>query len=43
MTPRHSCRRHYAVTEGDAKAFVRLRAGLLEFGVNLLDVVVLDQ
>jgi hypothetical protein len=31
------------VTEGDGQAFVRLRSGLAEFGVHLLDVVVFDQ
>ena len=43
LEPRHPWSDHYDVTEGDAEAFVRLRAGLVEFGVNLLDVVVFDQ
>ncbi len=43
LEPRHPWSDRYEVTEGDAEAFVRLRAGLVEFGVNLLDVVVFDQ
>lgn len=43
IEPRHVGRRHYQVTEADAEAFVRLRAGLADLGVHLLDVVVFDQ
>lgn len=44
LEPRHPWMRdRYHVTEDDARAFIELRRGLDELGIQLLDVVVFDQ
>lgn len=43
IEPRHEWHEHYAVTEADAAAFVRLSKSCARRGVMLLDVLILNQ
>jgi hypothetical protein len=43
IEPRHEWHDHYAVTEADAAAFVRLQKSCKRRGVTLLDVLILNQ
>ena len=43
IEPRHELDEHYAVTEADAEAFVRLSKACDHRGITLLDVVILNQ